>query len=164
MKTISEVGGQELHWVQPHVLKQHFELRDAGGQVVASVERRGGLLRSSDEVEAVGGRWRIDHGLAGRRFEIRPAEEAGPPRYLFEHPERLTLPDGQIVTWRKHGADAIYSWTSAEGVMLLRLTSGDGGEVSPRLRIELGAAEAGTRLLLAMLGAYLILLYTDDVG
>jgi len=50
----------------------------------------------------------------------------------------------------------------ASGVKLLELTC-PGDKATAQIRLDLGAADPGTRLLLALLGAYLILLYHDEI-
>jgi hypothetical protein len=166
MKTIDELQGQDLHWVQPSLMQPTYELRTTTGGTVARVARSG-MLNAVDEVEAAGGRYRIAHkGLINRYFEICPVNgDAQPPLYVFQHTgATLTLPNGERVLWKKVGQanSARWEWVRADGTRLMSLTSGGGERITSHLCWELGAADAGTRLLLAMLGAYLILLYSDE--
>jgi hypothetical protein len=166
MKTFADLQGEDLRWVQPNLLQPIYELRTMTGGVVATV-RRSGFVNAVDEVEAAGGHYRIAHkGLVNRRFEIRAANgDTQTPLYVFRHSGAcLTLPDGSEVLWKKIGrADsARWEWVRADGTRLMGLSSGGGERITAQLRLDLGAADAGTRLLLAMLGAYLLLLYGDE--
>jgi hypothetical protein len=166
MKSIADLQGQDLHWVQPNMLQPHFELRTSSGAVVASITRSG-FINITDQVEAAGGHYRIAHkGFLNRIFEIRPQNGAEqPPLYVFHNTgAKLVLPDGGEVFWKKvGGVKALqWEWTRADGTHLLSLDGGAGERVTSHLRLALGAADEGTRLLLAMLGAYLILLYGDE--
>jgi hypothetical protein len=101
-----------------------------------------------------------------RRFEIRAADGAeSEPVYVFHHSGgSLSLPDGNTVYWKKAGEpkETRWQWFSATGKRLLTLTSGGGSHINSHIRLDLGAAAEGTRLLLVLLGCYLILLYSDE--
>jgi hypothetical protein len=168
MKTIADLKGQDVHWVQPNLLRQHYELRTREGEVVATLVRSG-MINEVDQVEAAGGHWRIAHkGLLTRRFEIRTANgEDTAPTYIFQHTDgKLTLPNGEAVSWKKAGEpkETRWSWLSASGKRLLTLTSGEGKVINNHIRLDVGAASEGTRLLLVLLGCYLLLLYSDEVA
>lgn len=167
MKTIADLKGEDLRWVQPSLFKHTYELRTMTGDVVATITRTG-LFREVDEAEAAGERWTIAHvGGLTRRFEIRQADAPdSAPRYVLHHQGcRLELPGGGEVRWEKLGGEgeAVWQWTGRDGSCLMKLSSGGGERITSRIRLELGAADAGTRLLLALLGSYLILLYGDEV-
>jgi len=168
MKTFADLKGEDLRWVKPRLFKNIYELRTMVGDVVATITRTG-LFREVDHAEAAGERWTITHeGGLSRRFEIRPVDAPDvAPRYVFHHQGcRLDLPDGGAARWEKlnHEGEAVWQWTGDDGDCLLKLSSGDGERLTSQIRLELGAADAGTRLLLAMLGSYLILLYCDEVA
>jgi hypothetical protein len=165
MKSIADLQGQDLHWVQPNMLQPQFELRTSSGAVVASITRSG-FLNITDEVSAAGGQYRISHkGFLNRYFEIRPQNSVEqPPLYVFHNTgARLILPNGAEVLWKRSGGakSAQWEWARADGTRLM-LIDGVGEQVTSHLKLALGAADEGTRLLLAMLGAYLILLYGDE--
>jgi hypothetical protein len=164
MQTFTDLKGSDLHWVQPNLLRHVYELRTTDGETAATLTRTG-LLFEVDTVETMGRRWRIEHkGAFNRRFEIR-ADDADPgqPLYVFQHQDcRLTLPDGGHAVWRKTDK-AQWRWLDDSGRLLMTLTSGDNERATARIRLELAQAEAGTRLLLALLGCYLILLYSDEI-
>ncbi|MCC6615113.1 MAG: hypothetical protein IT320_16670 [Anaerolineae bacterium] len=168
MKTIADLKGEDLRWVQPRLFRHTYELRTMTGDVVATITRTG-LFREVDQAEAAGERWTITHvGGLSRRFEIRPAESPDDaPRYVFHQQGcQLDLPGGGAARWEKLNdqGDAVWQWTGDDGECLLKLSSGDGERITSHIRLELGAADAGTRLLLAMLGSYMILLYGDEVA
>jgi hypothetical protein len=165
METFADLKGEAVHWVQPSLMTHAYELRTLTGSVVARVTRTG-LLNAVDEVEAAGGCYRIAHkGLLNRWFEISAADDApASPRYVFHHQDgRLTLPSGNIIHWRRIAANPIsWAWVRDSGVKLLELTC-PGDKPTAQIRLDLGAADPGTRLLLVLLGSYLILLYHDEL-
>ncbi len=164
MQTFADLKGSDLHWVQPNLLRHVYELRTSEGETAAELTRSG-LLFEVDTVEAAGRRWRIEHkGAFNRRFEIRPdGADNDQPLYVFHHQGcRLILPGGGHADWEKIGT-ASWAWMTEDGRCLMTLVSRDGERVTARIRLELGEAEVGTRLLLALLGCYLILLYSDEI-
>jgi hypothetical protein len=165
MQTFADLKGEDLHWVQPSLMSPVYELRTLTGAVVARVTRSG-LINEVDHVEAAGGQYRIAHnGILNRWFEISAIQDGeGAPRYVYHHQgARLTLPQGDSVHWRRVAPSPIsWAWVRASGVKLLELTC-PGDKATAQIRLDLGAADPGTRLLLALLGAYLILLYHDEI-
>ncbi len=166
MQTFADLKGEDLRWIQPNVMSPSYELRTVADEVVARVTRAG-LINEVDEVEAAGGHYRIAHrGILSRWFEISKVDNGqASPSYVFHHQDaRLTLPQGEIVHWRRIAASPLaWAWVRDSGVKLLQLTC-PGDEATTRIRLDLGAADPGTRLLLALLGAYLILLYSDEIA
>jgi hypothetical protein len=165
MQTFADLKGEDLRWVQPSLMSPVYELRTLAGAVVARVTRSG-LINEVDQVEAAGGQYRIAHkGVLNRWFEIGAVQDdAAAPRYVYHHQgARLTLPQGEIILWQRIAAKPIsWAWVRDSGVRLLVLTC-PGDNATAQIRLELGAADPGTRLLLALLGAYLILLYNDEI-
>ena len=164
MQTFADLKGSDLQWVQPNLLRHVYELRTTDGETAATLTRAG-LLFEVDTVETMGRHWRIEQkGAFNRRFEIH-ADDATPgqPHYVFRHQGcQLTLPDGGHTHWQKTDK-AQWTWTDDGGRLLMTLTSGDNERGTARIRLDLAQAEAGTRLLLALLGCYLILLYSDEI-
>ena len=164
MQTFADLKGEDLRWVQPSLMSHIYELRTLTGAVVARVTRSG-LINEVDQVEAAGGQYRIAHkGILNRWFEISAVQDAATPRYVYQHQgARLTLPQGEIIHWQRTAAQPIsWAWVRDSGVRLLELTC-PGDKATAQIRLDLGAADPGTRLLLALLGAYLIFLYHDEI-
>lgn len=165
MQTFADLKGEDLHWVQPTLMAPVYELRTLTDAVVARVTRSG-LINEVDHVEAAGGQYKIAHkGVLHRWFEISPIQNSeSAPRYIYHHQDaRLTLPQGGSVHWQRVAPSPIsWAWVRDGGIKLLELTC-PGDKATARIRLELGAADPGTRLLLALLGAYLILLYNDEI-
>jgi hypothetical protein len=166
MLTFTDLKGEDLHWVQPSLMSPVYELRTMTGEVVARISRTG-LINQIDEVEAAGGHYRIHHkGILNRWFDIhRVTDDGETPEYQFHHESaELVLPDEHRIHWRKMSQKPIrWAWMREDTTMpLLQLTC-PGDKATAQIHLELGSADPGTRLLLALLGAYLVLLYSDEL-
>jgi hypothetical protein len=163
VRSISEVTGEELLWLQPAARKRDHELR-AGGDVVATLHFQRGSLA---DAEAAGAHWTFKRqGFWHPRVTVRTA--GSDADLAVFHPRwvgggSLEFPDGRSV--RLSSANFWQSeWVWQENEKPLIRFNGRHGLLKARGAVEVlpdGAALLDLSMLI-LLGWYLILLHAED--
>jgi hypothetical protein len=162
MRSLDEVGGEDLRWVKPKWLKRRYELR-AGEEIVATLARSGG---SGAVGEWSGGRYSFSqNGWFNQRIYVRgdtANADADTPLATFTRRDGvLTLADGRTVLWKKPSV-----WRSkrlwSDGVTSLVEFDPASGYASPRVTITPEGARMDQLPLLLLLGEYLIVRARED--
>ncbi len=166
MRTIREIGQQELTWTQPRKSRRDYELR-AGEEALATL-RWDRQQRQVAAGEAAEGRWTFRRqGFLHQQVEARLSEsELVIARFqpLWRGGGTLELPDGQRFGLRPTSFwNAEWAWTTAGNDILLRIKraarpSATKGQVD----LLPGASALPEVSLLILLGWYLIMLAADD--
>ena len=167
MRTIREIGEQELNWAQPRKHKRDYELR-AGEEVVATL--RWEKPRQAAAGESAEGRWTFQRqGFLHQHVEARLAEstlEIARFQPIWRGGGTLELPDGQRFGLRPTSFwNAEWAWTTAQNDILLRIKrAARPGQTKGQIDLLPGASAIPELSLLILLGWYLIILAADDAN
>jgi hypothetical protein len=164
MRTIREVAGQELVWVQPARMKQNFELR-AGDEVVATLRWERSSLAAGETSEQ---KWTFKReGFWHPRITVRvPGSDDNValfnPRWTgggtLELPPGRTLHFGAANFWHSE-----WVWAETTDAPLVRFKSRQGLlKTEGQVEIEASAAGSPDLALLVVLGWYLLILFARD--
>jgi len=155
MRSLEDIGGEELRWVKPKWLKRQYDLR-AGEEVVATLTMSGGS-------KAIGewSGWRYyfsQKGWFNQRILVGDGaapDVVTPLATLTRRGGILTLADGHTLFWRKPSV-----WKSrrvwSDGAATLTEFDPASGYASPRVTITEEGARLAELPLLLLLGEYLI--------
>ena len=166
MRTIREVAGQELVWVQPARMKQSFELR-AGDEVVATLRWERSSLATG---ETAGQQWTFKReGFWHPRITVRvPGSDDNVALFnpgwtgggTLELAQGRTLHFGAANFWRSE-----WAWEEKKDSPLVRFKSHPGLlKTEGQVEIEASAAESSDLPLLVVLGWYLLILFARDTS
>jgi len=155
MRSLYDIGAEELRWVKPRWWKRRYELR-AGDEVAATLARGGG---SGAIGEWSSGRYRFVHkGWFRPRVLVssEPLGDADTPLATYTGRDgALTLANGRVFFWRKPG-----TWRSKREWMDSAATLVAFDPASGYTPAHVTIAPEGARLaelpLLLLLGEYLI--------
>jgi hypothetical protein len=166
MKTILNIGQQELTWAQPRKHKREYELR-AGTEVVATLrwQNRHSQVAAG---EAAQGRWTFERlGFLHPHVEARQ-DQSDLELARFQPHWRgggtLEFPDGRRFDLRPTSFwNAEWAWTTTNNDLLLRITR-ESRRVQHKGYVDLlpTASDIPELSLLILLGWYLVLLTADD--
>ena len=163
MRPISELGGQELLWIQPSARKREHELR-AGDDLVATLRFQRGSLA---DAESAGFHWTFKRqGFWQPRVTVRTA--GSDADLAVFHPRwvgggTLEFPDGRAV--RLSSANFWQSeWVWQDSDKPVIVFKGRHGLIKARGAVEIqpDAVAFPDLAMLVLLGWYLILLHADD--
>ena len=161
--SFQHVSVQTLHWVQPSVWKQRYELRT--GESLVAVMRNIGFWGTSIIVESAQGRWRFDRSGFWRRH-VRVSDMATgtelavlTAKFLGDV---LTLPDGRQYHWRStiFWGNA-WAFTDDSGADVAHFKIGGFFKPSSTISISPTAKNPPTFLLLVV-GWYLYIVHMRD--
>lgn len=166
MKRLSEVSDRDLKWLQPHTLKQEYELR-AGDEVVATLRFKT-AFGSLATAESADGCWTFKRvGFWHPRVTVRACGDetdiAVFKNRTWNNGGTLELPDG-----RRYLADlnfwaTRYEFTTETDEVLLRYTSiGGFAHFSAKVDVMPDFARLAELPWLVMLGWYLRILISWD--
>jgi hypothetical protein len=161
MRSLYDIGADELRWVKPRWWKRRYELR-AGDEVVATLARSGG---SGAIGEWSSGRYRFfQKGWFRPRVLVSsdPLGDTDTPLATYTGRDgALTFADGRVFFWRKPG-----KWRSKRVWMDSAATLIAFDPASGYTPAQVTIASEGARLaelpLLLLLGEYLIVRARED--
>ena len=163
MRSLAEVAGQELVWVQPAATRQNFELR-AGDDVVATLRFQRGSLA---EAEASDGRWTFKReGFWHPRVTVRvPGSDANVAAFNPRWAGGGTLEiDNRILQFAAANFwHSQWDWQGPDGKPLVHFKSRHGlVRVEGQVELPAPAGEQADLPLLVLLGWYLLILHARD--
>lgn len=167
-KFIEELENQELHWVQPSMWRQHYELRTADDVTVATITRRITWRQNIAEVDALGNRWIFERkGFWRYHIVIRSAATGDEPaRFDYNWSYNggwLTFVDGRRFRWKQSGwLGNKWVWVDEQGEPVLGFKTGGAFRLNGEIDLDPEATSIRALPLLLFLGWYLIILYRDD--
>jgi len=169
MKRLSEVIGRDLKWIQPHALKQEYELR-ADDEVVATLHFKT-TFGSLATAESADGCWTFKRvGFWHPAVTIRACGDeidlAVFKNRTWNNGGTLELPDGRKYLANLNFWATRYEFTTETDEVLLRYTSiGGMAHFSAKVDVMLDFARLAELPWLVMLGWYLpILVYWDSAA
>jgi hypothetical protein len=166
VRTIAEVAGQELVWVQPSRMQQAFELH-AAGELVATLRFERGSLAAA---ETAGDRWTFKReGFWRPQVTVRlPSSDTNLAVFKpsWTGGGTLELSSGQV--FRFGAANFWHSqwdWQDTESESLLQFKSHAGIlKMEGQVEVEPGAHGLTELPLLVALGWYLLILFARDAA
>ncbi len=168
MKTLGDLIGHELKWVQPRRLNRRFELR-AGDEVLATLswQKKWGSLAVA---ETAGGQWTLKRsGFLRPRVTVRPAgSEADLALFAagWWGDGVLEVVGGSRFFWKPTNFwRSEWVWSSSDGIPLLRIKAKARlVRMQGRLNVEPTAGSVPELMLLAVVGWYLLVLMSEEAA
>ncbi|HPT15259.1 MAG TPA: hypothetical protein PK796_10745 [Bacteroidales bacterium] len=165
MKTISDLRGKELQWVQPRLTDPNFELRN-GEQLIASLRFKN-AFGSFAEGMIDGNTWTFKRqGFLNTHVTIRePGKEENIAVFrnnTWSEGGTLEFPDGLKFTANSNFWREQFEFTDSTGKTLLKLSQVSGIKLHARMEILSLRAELDAHPWIILLGWYLTVMASRE--
>lgn len=166
MKAFEELIHQNLHWVQPSMWRNSYQLQTDHGEILATIKQPS-LWKSRVEVESTGNRWSFERvGFWRRRIVIKSiGTDAEPAEFLYKGMVggELRFQDGRVFIWKQSNFwGTKWAWATEDDLPIIGFEIGGFMRVNSSLRLDPGIEDMPSLPLLIFLGWYIYTLYRQD--